>query len=106
MLVKGTITVPNTAAQGRAVYNTNKKVIFNNWAPFSSCITKINNAQVDNAQYTDIIMPMCSLIKYSNAYSNTSGSLWQYYRDKPALGNNGVITDFPANDNDSISFTF
>ena len=30
MLVKGTITVPNTAAQGRAVYNTNKKVTFNN----------------------------------------------------------------------------
>ena len=51
-------------------------------------------------------MPMCSLIKYGNAYSNTSGSLWQYYRYKPALSNNGIITDFPANDNDSISFTF
>ena len=49
---------------------------------------------------------MCSLMKYSNAYSNTLGSLWQYYRDKPALGNNGIIIDFPANDNDSISFTF
>ena len=26
-------------------------------------------------------MPMYNLIKYSNNYSKTSGSLWQYYRD-------------------------
>ena len=30
ILVKGTITVPNTAAAGAAVNNTNKKVIFKN----------------------------------------------------------------------------
>ena len=30
-------------------------------------------------------MPMYNLIEYSNAYSKTSGSLWQYYRDQPAL---------------------
>ena len=28
-------------------------------------------------------MPMYSLIKYSDNYSKTSGSLWQYYRDEP-----------------------
>ena len=28
-------------------------------------------------------MPMYNLIDYSNNYSKTSGSLWQYYRDKP-----------------------
>ena len=36
----------------------------------------------------------------------TSGSLWQYYRDEPALNPNGKITDFPANNNNSASFKF
>ena len=26
-------------------------------------------------------MPMCNLIEYSDNYSKTSGSLWQFYRD-------------------------
>ena len=33
-----------------------------------------------------------------------SGSLWQYYRDEPALNNNGNITDFPDNNNNSALF--
>ena len=43
ILVKGNITVNNTAADGAAANNTNKKVIFKNCAPFTSCISKINN---------------------------------------------------------------
>ena len=35
----------------------------------------------------------------------TSGSLWQYYKDEPALHNNNNIIDSPANNN-SISFKF
>ena len=50
ILVKGTITVPNTAAEDAAVNNTNKKVIFKNCAPFTNCITEINNIQIDEAQ--------------------------------------------------------
>ena len=49
-------------------------------------------------------MPMYNLIEYSGAYSKT-GSLWQYYRDELALDNNNVL-DFPANNNNSISFKF
>ena len=51
-------------------------------------------------------MPMYNSIEYSDAYSNTSGSLWQYYRDEPALDNNNNIIDFSANNNNSISFNF
>ena len=51
-------------------------------------------------------MPMYNLIEYSYAYSETSGSLWQYYRDEPALDNNNNIIDFPANNNNSTSFKF
>ena len=43
ILVNRTITVPNTAAAVAAVNNTNEKVIFKNCAPFTDCITEINN---------------------------------------------------------------
>ena len=42
-LLKENITVNNTAADGAAANNTNKKVIFKNCAPFTNCICKINN---------------------------------------------------------------
>ena len=50
ILVKGTITVPNMAAAGAAVNNTNKKVIFQKCAPFTDCITEIYNTQIDDPQ--------------------------------------------------------
>ena len=49
---------------------------------------------------------MCNLIKYSDIYSKTSGSLWQYYRDEQALDNNEDIINFSANNYNSISFKF
>ena len=62
VLVKGNIAVNGTA--GDAVANTtNKKVIFKNCAPFTNCINKINNNQIDNTEYMDIVMPMCNLIE-------------------------------------------
>ena len=36
---------------------------------------------MDNAQDIDIVMSMYDLIEYSDNYSKTSGSLWQYYKD-------------------------
>ena len=42
-------------------------------------------------------MPMYNLVEYSDNYSKTQGSLWHYYRDKPALTSTGVICDFPGN---------
>ena len=43
----------------------------------------MSNTQIDNAKYMDVVMSMYDLIEYSNNYLNTSGSLWQYYRDDP-----------------------
>ena len=94
ILVKGTITVTNTAAQ--ANNGPNKKVILKNFAPFTSCIGRINNAQVDDAQYIDVVMLMYNLIEYSDNYFKKFGILWQYCRDKPAVDNNGAIVDFTA----------
>ena len=74
--------------------------------PFTDCISEINNTQIDNAKYIDVIMPMYNLIKYSNNYSKKSGSLWQYYRDEPFLNNNGAIGDFPVDSNNIVLFKF
>ena len=45
--------------------------------------------QVDNAKDLDNVMPMYNLIEYSNDYTNTSGSLWQYCKNQPKFN----ITD-------------
>ena len=44
-----------------------------------------------------------NLIEYSGIYLKTMWSLWQNYRDKPALNKNNNIIDIPANNN-SILF--
>ena len=65
----------------------------NNCTPFIDCISEINNTEKDHARDIDVVMPMCNLIEYSDNYSKTSGSLWQYYRDEPFIDNDGdVIT--------------
>ena len=58
----------------------NKKLMFKNNAPFRSCILKINNTFIDSAEDRDIVMPMNNLLEYSNNFSMTLGSLWNYYR--------------------------
>ena len=75
ILVKGNITVNNTAGAGAAANNTNKRVIFKNCTPFTECKSETNNTQVDSAKYIDRVMPMYNLIEYSEIYSKTSGSL-------------------------------
>ena len=85
--------------------NNRKNVIIKNFAPFTNCISEINHSQIDNAKDFDIVMAMYYLIEYSGSYSETSGSLWHYYRYEPFL-DNGAIADFPANKNSSVSFKF
>ena len=67
--------------------DANTKVAFKNCAPFTKCITHINDEHVDNADNLDIIMPMYNLIEYSDNYSDTSGSLWQFKRDESPVTN-------------------
>ena len=105
ILVKGTISINNTAAAGAAANNTNKKVIFKNCAPFNNCISKINNTQIDNAKDIDIVMPMYNLIEYSDNYAKTTGSLWQYCKDILARNANDDIVIFAEN-NTTHSFKF
>ena len=94
ILVKGNITVNNTATDGAAAFNTVKKVIFKNYASFTNCISEINHTEVDNAKDIDIVMPKHNFIEYSDNYPKTSGSLWQHCKDIPAVNDNGNIVEF------------
>ena len=85
ILVNGNITaIPNNAAT---------QVVFKNCVPFEKCRTEINETFVDETDFINITMPMYKLIKYSDNYSDTSRSLWQFKRDE--ITNNA---DF-SNDN-------
>ena len=68
IVVKGKVTVtdPNNNA-------CDKKLAFKNNAPFVSCISKINNTIIDNAEDLDVVMPTYNLIEYSKNYSKTTG---------------------------------
>ena len=105
ILVKGTISVNNTAAAGAAVNNDDIKVIFKNCAPFTNCISEINNTHIDNPKDINILMAMYNLIEYSDNYAKTTGSLWQYCKDIPARNNNNQIVNFAVNNlTDSFNF--
>ena len=63
---------------------------------------RIINVLIDEANHTYIAMPMYNLIEYSDNYSDTSGSLWQFKREEPPANNvdlnvnNGVFNSIPA----------
>ena len=84
IVVKGTITVtdPNNA-------NYDKKLAFKNNVSFTSCISKINNSLIDNAEHLDIVLPIYNLLEYNKNYGKTTGSLWNYYRDEANSGIGG-----------------
>ena len=106
ILVKGTITVNNNAAADAVANNTNKKVVFKNCAPFTNCISEINNVQIDNAKDVDIVMPMYNVIEYSDNYTKRTGILWQYCKDIPVRNANDDDIVVFAENNTTDSFKF
>ena len=84
-LVKETITITGAGDDDAAKWldERNKGVIFKNCALFTKCLSRKNNTDLDNAQDIDIVIPMYNLIEYSDNYSKTSGSLWQYCKEDP-----------------------
>ena len=89
IIVKGKIALTKTDGRG-FIDIRNRFLAFKNNAPFTNCISKINNVLIDNAEDLDIVMPMYNLLEYSKNYRKTTGSLWNYYRDEP---NNPPLND-------------
>ena len=77
ILVTGAIKVAAVAADNNAA--------FKNCAPFTRCVTHINDEHVEAAENLEIIMPMYNLIEYSDNYADSSGSLYQFKRDESPM---------------------
>ena len=45
--------------------------MFKNCAPFTNCLSSINNIQIGNAEYITVVMPIHNLIEYSDNCSKT-----------------------------------
>ena len=65
-----------------ATPNAATQVLFKNYAPFEKCKAEINETFIDEANFTNIAIPMYNLIEYSDNYSDTSGSSRQFKRDE------------------------
>ena len=96
ILVTGYITATGGDADTR--------VAFKNCAPFTKCISHINDEHVDDADNLDIIMPMYNLIGFSDHYSDTSGRLWQFERDESPLTDAGYPDNGSANNLTSFKY--
>ena len=92
ILVKGAIKVTGDHPSD----GQNRPFILKNNAPFVSCITRINDELIEDADDLDIVMPMYNLLEYSKNYRKTIGTLWNYYRDE--LDNSANLNNF-ANKN-------
>ena len=80
ILVRGNITIAGNIAV---------RVAFKNWAPFTKCITKINGAKIDDAEY--LVVPIYNLLEYGLNYPDTTGSLRFYSKDERYNFGNSII---------------
>ena len=71
IIVSATITVPNTAAAGATASNR-KNIIIKNCAPFTNCISEINNTQTDNAKDLLIFLLIIIIVLCLNLFKTAS----------------------------------
>ena len=88
ILVNGTITVTASAGANNIRDKKDRKLILKNNAPFVSCITRINNELIEDADDLDMVMTMYNLLEYGKNYRKTIGSFYNYYRDELTNDNN------------------
>ena len=96
ILVTGDIKVADVAA------NTN--IAFKNCAPFTRCVTHINDEHVEAAENLDIIMPMYNLTEYSDNYADSSGSLYQFKRDESPMNDAGNTLNVTLDNSTSFKY--
>ena len=73
IVVKGDITLTKTNGGG-IINMRNRFLAFQNNAPFTNCISKINNVLIDNAEDLDVVMPIClSTVKITEKQQDVCG---------------------------------
>ena len=96
IVVKGTITVADSNNDAH-----DKRLVLKNNAPFTSCISKINNTLIHNAEDLHFVMPMYNLLEYRKNYSKTTGRFRNYYRDETKSGVGGENNNINCSIKDS-----
>ena len=78
ILVKGTLTITGARNDDatKQADERGKGLTSKTCAPFTKCISRINNTDIDTAQDIDVVIPIYNLTEYSDNYSKTSGRLW------------------------------
>ena len=79
-------------------------VAFKNCAPFTRCVTHINDEHVETAENLDIIMPLYNLIEYSDGFADSSGSLYQFKRDESPMNNAGNPNNVALDNSTSFKY--
>ena len=97
IVVKGRINATGTNNASRR----NKEIIFKKNASFRTCISKINNTFIDNAEDLDIVKPMYNFLEYSHNYSITTGGLLNFFRDdvNDSANENNDVNNFRIKNN-------
>ena len=96
ILVTGDIT----ATGGDA----NTRVAFKNCAPFTKCMTHINDEHLYGANNLDMITPIYNVVEYNDNYSDTSGSLRQFERDELPVANAGNPDEVSVDNSTSFKY--
>ena len=71
--------------------NDATRVAIKNCHPFTRASFKLNNEQVDTADNLDLTMNLYNMLEYSDKYTDTTGSLYQYKRPEPRDANGNVV---------------
>ena len=67
-----------------------------NCVSFKEYRTETNETIADNAEYINAAIPIYNLTEYSDNYSDTSGTLWQFKRDEQPINSNGAFINLIA----------
>ena len=70
----------------------------------SQIAEQINATFIDKVEHINVAMPMYNMIEYSDNYSDTSGSLWQFKRDEQLKENNGNLSDVSTDNSSSFKY--
>ena len=96
IIVTGDIKVAGVAA------NTN--VEFKNCAPFTRCVTHINDEHIESVDNLDIVTNMYNLTEYSDNYADFSGSLIQFKRDESPINDAGNPNNVALDNSTSFKY--
>ena len=75
-----------------------------NCSPFIKCVRHLNDEHIETSENLNLVMNMYNLIEYSDSYSDTSGSLFQYKRDEQPLDNDRIRQNVTVDNSSSFKY--